>query len=905
MQTSIKKQKGFTLVEIAIVLTIIGIVIAAAFPLYDLYSRNMKEDQTEVSIRTALRSVGDFKAVYGRYPCPANPNLEPGDPGYGFEVPNCYPNPAIGSNLIVTDSQNPSLTGPDDDNIIIGVLPFRSLVMQDITSVDGYKNVLTYAVTGTLTEQGLFDENNGGISIVDNSDNDPALANSIINPAHSAHFVVVSHNKDGTGAFNVFGDVVGNVGFPCANTNLIGDQENCDGDAYFRSATESLSFDDEVVYRSGVQISPWQYSSVEQGDIHLRTAMTNGSVLDSIALGSTTLVSTETFSSSAAVEVRDKAGATGADPLSGRVLVTADPLDVTSQGRLLLDNICDASGTNCFSPTLLSGTLADSEGMECTGDTIMTGIQNGAPVCSDELEFLCPANEYFTGFDSNGHLKCGVIPPAACSATPVTTFCGDNVVLSAAGSGEVRTAYSGECYMMNSTAFVAATADANSDGVWSLSELRNYVQVLNENTSRTLTSCNSGTNDALVRDSYLCDNGSFVNQTSQERGYNAASGNWVSDEFSTGAGELAEGGVSPPYSPITANPYTISGDAQFSNDCWCRESMEVISLGCPAGGVGTHYEVRKYLCPQTARINNTSSYEVVFSTGSGPSYCACDTTDHVVNQTCHDHYNSDLGAIPTIANWQVSGNVSTSYAVDCGSGMPVVTGTITAGPSYSCTCPNREDAYYVSTCDAILCDDGMGGFATCPVGTWTSSTTFGPSNYVTSGDGAIIKDGSWSGDINVSDVTGVIRRDWVCPDGKGSSIGADYTKVGNRSGNITMGAFTDSCTCNDTSEVMPAIPCPVGQTGTGVVYERHFLCAQGRFQTPAEYQVPGQLVAEDCRVCTMSPPSSYTPFSLTATLQSDFAVGDTCDCSADDGKSCGQVTGGSLYENIANCQCSP
>ena len=221
MNMTQKKIAGFTLIELAIVLIIFGFIFA---PLIAIIVQIDLDRKGRANLQTndrAVAAINYFLKQNGRYPCPADPTLPPGNANFGAE--NC-------AGAIATS------------NIYIGALPVRALGLPFHTAVnkDHWKHI--YAVTQALTVGANF--NGQGAITVQYDTNAGAVASNI-------HFLIVNPGKDGKGAFTLDG-----IAGPACGTAL--DSENCDDtDALFRdlalntdmeNITDANFYDDSLAY---------------------------------------------------------------------------------------------------------------------------------------------------------------------------------------------------------------------------------------------------------------------------------------------------------------------------------------------------------------------------------------------------------------------------------------------------------------------------------------------------------------------------------------------------------------------------------------------------------------------------------------------------------------------------------
>ncbi len=402
-----RHEKGFTLIEMSIVMIIVGILIATFSPLYSAYLRNQDLVDTTTTVQTVTSAVGSFRAQYGRYPCPASSTATRNDADYGHEtdcedeasiaVANCDAGICIeeSSRAITFSSGGAPVT--ITPRIRVGTIPFRELNLQEKDALDGHSNRLLYAVTERLAVKNTFSLDEGGIAVL----NDKDL--SAIDPPGSAHFIIISHGENGAGARTKGGQLNA-----CPGAGLENDNCNVGGQAIYRVAqTETTGdaeqFDDIISYFTSVNIPLWERSAINEFHIHQRPS-------GDVGIGN--------FTS----EIFER------DEIKGIAY---------SSGALQTTEFCDEIGANCFPSSLIGGQIIEgppgeftnsgpNEGLVCPVGTYMIGITNGAPDCVNDINVTCPTDEILEGIRADGSLDCAAPPPAACTAQNVD-ICGTPV----------------------------------------------------------------------------------------------------------------------------------------------------------------------------------------------------------------------------------------------------------------------------------------------------------------------------------------------------------------------------------------------------------------------------------------------------------------------------------------------
>ena len=194
---NMKSNRGFTLVELAIVLTIISLLVggmAAVLQNYILKKREAELIQKTDAITSALAFYIQDESYYGdnpltpavetnffiadpngaQFPCPADPRLGPGDAGYGEEVR---------SGTSCDASAWGGESGSGSTTVYHGAVPFLTLGLAGAQTIDPYKNRFSYSVSKTVSDTDAFKlgKKPDGAIEVDRYDSTGAIADTISN----------------------------------------------------------------------------------------------------------------------------------------------------------------------------------------------------------------------------------------------------------------------------------------------------------------------------------------------------------------------------------------------------------------------------------------------------------------------------------------------------------------------------------------------------------------------------------------------------------------------------------------------------------------------------------------------------------------------------------------------------
>lgn len=291
--------KGFSLIELSVVMTVIGVTVSGALSLATKKLESEKIDETENKLELIEQALRIFLVDNQRIPCPADGELPIDNAAFGVET-----TPQISLLLPTCNGANFQTA----DNIINGgVVPVKTLNLEDDIMFDGWGRRFTYVVDAHFTMSGIPDGNNGSCNNV-TSDvcfqyknlgsiiirDDVAAPGSLDFIADDAIYTIISHGKNGNGAFNYFG----------SSTRISAsaepkEQENAEPstaphglfDNTFIDNAVNDTFDDFVRYRTKSQMVIDTYlqngdnSDIDQGSSACSSAMEEVQGVSNICAG--------------------------------------------------------------------------------------------------------------------------------------------------------------------------------------------------------------------------------------------------------------------------------------------------------------------------------------------------------------------------------------------------------------------------------------------------------------------------------------------------------------------------------------------------------------------------------------------------------------------------------------------
>ncbi len=816
MCNTIKKnyyELGFSLLELAIVMVMAGLIIAPATSMYHNYRVEKDWSETEDNKGMIVKEVGSFRTLFGRYPCPSSITAAPGDIEYGLEDVNCsaavavYPAAGACANGICAYSNGLDAMG-NDKLVLVGAFPYKIMDLFEGEAYDSKNTRFTYAVSADLTSSVSFDMTGGDVGIVDK------VGNSVIQPVNSAHFVVVSHGANQIGGYTKFGVLVS----ACGNGS-VDEQENCDADGVFLSGEIDNDFDDRIAFFSSAPYSEWQKSAADQNIIHLKNS--NG-----IAVGASTATDL-----SAAEETTVRA-------------IAVDTGSIQAEGSFFIEALCDENAinqaTDCFAPRLIAGDLTPDgthfnrleaetvpgSGMSCytpsTGDdTYLVGIENGQPMCEDEIYVSCPDGSFIKGIDASGVVKCDTAPQPRCFQANVNTTCNGRVSTTTTrsignlgpgtASGDVEFAYSGECRKITDRNW--SYFNAQSSGFSSYADVQAHINTLNTEV-RAIEECGALSNNSQVRDAYVCNSGTWNHASAQEKLYP-----WSSFPGNINAGA--------PWPAETSYNGTDVNNSSYYHDCWCREDYRVRAARC-GDGTWRGYRIEKHRCPQTSHY-----WHHVYT---NYSLCTCTPVDRPSGQSCNSYYNE---VAPTTGTNGLGGTAYKNYHYTCPggpSGALVKDALPYNSDTTGCYCPARAPGVQRTY---------------CPVGTTNSWV----SSYGTE-----------------TGVSGLSTNTWTCPGGSiTDSFGHTIPNPGSWSGIVPFGGAIPACVCDTNLTKFEYKNCPSNLSGplNAIKYKVEWICGSGW-----EPEEDWEEISNACKGCKWEASGAGSASSGVFITE----VGDDCAC---------------------------
>lgn len=429
------REAGYTLIQVAIALIVIGVLATPLIAAYNLYTREQQTTLTLERIQGAVAEIQKFRDMNGFYPCPAPLKTPRGNPGYGTATA-CQTDAAITAlgpgqcNTVLGICIEQSIrTTLANRRVIVGTLPFRTMQMDEEEAFDSYGSRLVYAVTEAMTSDQSVDDAIGGISVR------KTAGTPLLSLDGSAAFFISSPGPTRMGGYSVNGALT----LPCTTTTS--DQQNCNtgfetgtaaspNSIYVSDvathATGTGFFDDQTGFFANNFSALWRRLPVDP------EAVEDLSPRD-VGVGSTLNPS-----------VRLDIEPVGSETETLRARPVTNPVTgATTNSGLHVTQVCDANGANCFDPRVLGGDPGSvtnpsdgTGGMECTtpGQYII-GIANGAALCGSITARCPPSSPVLRHVTGSGTLVCTGTPQPSCPAATFTACNPNDVVLPATAHG--------------------------------------------------------------------------------------------------------------------------------------------------------------------------------------------------------------------------------------------------------------------------------------------------------------------------------------------------------------------------------------------------------------------------------------------------------------------------------------
>lgn len=650
-----RKDNGYTLVEMAIILIVVGMFIAVGYPLYDHYLNKTKYDQTlitQVKIDKALES---FKEIRGRYPCPAPLSAAPGNVNYGRETCGnstlaagtcadglCYEQSPRTINVTTTEDDGTETTQNIRPRVIRGAIPFRTLGIMEEDSYDAYSGRFGYAVTELLTNQDTFRVERGGIEVIDGNEPNP---NSLVDPPASALYYVFSAGPDNVGAYSRDGYLLAECDGP------MHDNQNCNTDATHSEAvyrhtlrstvpiehynaskglpggggigaTNNTHFDDSAAY-VGIGKPPiW-----EKGENIDLTSTDSINLTDSVRPKVVIGEDMELDDQDTSLKLNVRGGVllspTGANP-----------------GHARINQICDENTANCMVPQLLAGPLGGPDHLKCA-----EGSSGPAPIGVDSRVIRCvppivscPEGQLLRGFDAERMPVCGEHSTVRCGAE-AHSLC--NTVLYLPNNTSVGTTHVLTAGASRRQSFTCTRGpDDQNEGIWTAGAITGVCSCT-PGVTRVTTPCAANMQGEIVED------------------------------------------------VTTTCPDGRTTRRQVSNSCTCVPSTRTNTQNCPANFNGTRTTTTTVTCNGNRPVVNVRETA---------NTCTCNPRAQNRTQACPAGFTGRINQSRTVqcpaGTWGPWANVSNScrcrssytQQVACPAGMNI--GSITETCSYSCNAAN-------------------------------------------------------------------------------------------------------------------------------------------------------------------------------------------------------------------------
>ena len=177
---------AFTLLELSMVLLVLSLLAAAALRYASAVSDSKNYSRINDSMDVVEKALLDYRANYGRLPCPADITVE-NEATFGNEIETLADGLCTGANFTNSGTDPDNADGLYDattvSQVVAGAIPVKALKLDNRYGVDPWGKKILYIVDKRMTLDGAFikyasaDTSSGGI-VVKKTYND-TLANSL------------------------------------------------------------------------------------------------------------------------------------------------------------------------------------------------------------------------------------------------------------------------------------------------------------------------------------------------------------------------------------------------------------------------------------------------------------------------------------------------------------------------------------------------------------------------------------------------------------------------------------------------------------------------------------------------------------------------------------------------------
>jgi len=244
------RSAGFTLIEMAVVLTILALSAAGGMTILSKAIRAQKTDDTYDKMEYIMSAIEEYVTENGHLPCPTSTQDGLGEEESGF---------GIGSGTNNCSAIPGGFSGVG--NIVRGFVPVYTLKISPDYLYDGWNRRFSYIVDEDLTSAAGFSTDTGSIAVMNEAD-------IVLTGGELAAVLIISHGERGHGAHRLKGSNPTQIddGLTPPNYEEENGNENSLFDTTFRDVphrnidggTDETDepFDDYLIYRTQWQLDP-------------------------------------------------------------------------------------------------------------------------------------------------------------------------------------------------------------------------------------------------------------------------------------------------------------------------------------------------------------------------------------------------------------------------------------------------------------------------------------------------------------------------------------------------------------------------------------------------------------------------------------------------------------------------